>query len=185
LPAWTLRPADPADAAAIARVHVVARREAYAAFLPAAAIDDRTLAERAAVWTQRLADPPAHGLVAIMVGGLERRLVGFVTAGPQRAPELVRQGLRGEVHALYVLRAAQRTGLGGALLEAARRALEGSGLVGTGLWTFADNHVARRFYARAGGLELGVSRSLEIAGHSLLELAYGWPASPGATRPGR
>lgn len=184
-PPWRLRPAGPADAAAIARAHALARREAYQGLLPPEAVDPPSLAQRELAWAARLGDPRRHGLLGVHLGEIDGVVVGFASFGPQRAPELVALGLGGEIHALYVLRRAQRTGLGSALLAAARSAMATAGLPGTGLWTFAHNRAARAFYERCGGRRVADARPVEVAGRSLEELAYGWPAGPSASGPAR
>jgi GNAT superfamily N-acetyltransferase len=54
------------------------------------------------------------------------------------------------VEHLYVTPAAQRTGIGSALLEAAKERRPG----GLRLWVFQRNHGARAFYARHGFAEI-------------------------------
>lgn len=51
---------------------------------------------------------------------------------------------------LYVHPATRRRGIGGALLDVVRSDLAG----GFGLWVFAENHPARRFYASQGLVEV-------------------------------
>jgi GNAT superfamily N-acetyltransferase len=59
--------------------------------------------------------------------------------------------LKGDlVEHLYVTPAAQRTGIGSALLEAARERRPG----GLRLWVFQRNHGARAFYGRHGFAEI-------------------------------
>lgn len=181
---WTIRTATPADAAAIGRVHAQARREAYAGLLPPAEIEPRSAAERAALWRERLAGAARAGRLLVRVACRADGIVGFVSAGPQRDDQLRALGYPGEVFALYVLARAQGQGIGRALLTSARTGLAAIGPGGTALWAFTGNHRARRFYAHAGGRELGIRRPVVLAGLTLEELAYGWPAGSGASAPG-
>lgn len=63
---YTLRDANPADAAALARVHVRCWQHTYRGLVPAAALDHLDEAERADVWRWRLTSlpPPAVVLLA-------------------------------------------------------------------------------------------------------------------------
>lgn len=54
----------------------------------------------------------------------------------------------GYIHALFVARKLRGRGLGGALIEDAKKCS-----AQLDLWTFAQNHAARRFYRRSGFVE--------------------------------
>ena len=153
-----LRAATPGDADAVARVHVQAWRETYAAILPQEDLDALDVAERAALWRGLAARPDRR----VAVAEAEGRVVGFACAGPGR--EAI-EGYPGEIMALYVLRAHQGRGAG--------RALLGDALAWLGtpayLWVLAANP-SRGFYERMGGRVLALRRDDEVA--------YGFGASP-------
>src|SRR5215831_7763536 len=98
-----VRSAVPADAAAIAHVHVATWRSAYRDLLPAdflASLSESQYEER---WTRALRDPATRIYVAEGGDGV----VGFASGGPERAGET---GYEGELYAIYVLQEAQGHG---------------------------------------------------------------------------
>ncbi len=122
-----LRPAEPGDAAALAAVHVAARR---AAPMPDPVHGEADVArwlaarlETDEVWVADLAD---HGVV------------GYARLTP------------GWLDDLYVAPVAARRGVGGALLDLVK-AREPDGFC---LWVFASNAPARAFYSGHGLVEL-------------------------------
>ena len=119
-----MRPAEPADADAIAEIHIAARRESMP-WLPVLHSDQETRE-----WVATIVLPNQEVRVA-EVGG---RVVGYVT----------RDGT--ELNDLYVQPEAQGRGAGTALLREAMARSPGELL----LWTFQRNAGARRFYERHG-----------------------------------
>jgi len=167
----TIRPAGLDDAPAIAAIHAAAWRETYAGLLPAAMIAALTVETRLAVWTRILGDPDSGTAVEVAEG--PAGLVGFGSCGTQRSAELAADGFDGEVSAIYVLRAAQRRGTGGALMAALATHLRQSGHRAASLWVLHDNAMARRFYERLGGVVVG-ERAEQREQATLVEVAYGW-----------
>lgn len=143
-----LRPARPADAAALAALHVGVWRQTYAPLAPPQAVARLDEALRRRQWTAALADPDRETWLAEGGGGL----LGLVSAGAPTEPLF---GARGEIKHLYVATEARRTGLGARLLEAGRAALAQAGFAGTGLGVVRENTPARAFYAAMGGREAG------------------------------
>ena len=79
----------------------------------------------------------------------------------------------GEISALYVLRSAQRQGVGRALMSAIARDLLARGhVVGHALGA-GGNGSARRFYEALGGREIA-RREEQRDGFSAVGVAYGW-----------
>ncbi len=144
-----IRPARPADAPAIARVHVRAWQETYPGLLPPETIAERTEASRLAIWTRALS-APAAGRV-ILAAEHAGAVAGFGQAGPQRTQALRDMGHTGEVWALYLVAAAQGAGLGRGLMAAMLAALARAGHRSAALWVLRDNPAAG-FYARLGGV---------------------------------
>jgi len=171
-----LRPARPADAAAIARLQIVAWRESYAHLLPEAsfdAFDAEKHIERWGHYVARVAEKPMEAVfVAQRVD--DRALVGFGSCGPQRSDRLRESGFAGEIWAIYLLRAAQGQGLGRALMSVMARHLAARGLAGLSVWVFRDNPAARGFYEALGGGATGLDGHYEFLGANLPDLAYGW-----------
>ena len=75
----TPRRAEPADAPAIAEVHVGSWQAAYRHVFPAEVLAGLSADERAAGWRERLEDD-----MALWVVEAGERVVGFAAAGPSR-----------------------------------------------------------------------------------------------------
>ena len=164
-----VREAGPADAAAIARVHVDTWRTTYAGILPADFLAGLEYANSEAVWSATTAsDRPGASLqVAETAQG---EVVGFAYGAPERVGDPVYQG---EIFAIYVLQAFQRQGAGHRLFTAAARRLHELGFSAILLWVLKDNHSARRFYETLGGSYLD-EKTITIGDTELIEVSYGW-----------
>lgn len=143
----TVRHATPADAPALADLHVAVWRATYAGLAPPEAVARLDAAHRLRGWQAALADPARITLLAERDGAV----IGLVSAGPPSDPVF---GPRGEVKHLYVAAPARRLGLGRQLLNRARAALARAGFAGTGLGVVRENAAARAFYAAAAGVEV-------------------------------
>ena len=139
-----IRRATPADAEAIARVHVQAWQESYQGLLPQTAIDERPVEVRAKQWHHTLANLDRPTFVADENGAVR----GFVSGG-----SILWSGLTtaSEVSALYLLDAVKRRGAGRALFKAMLRELAARDFKSAGLWVLTSNAPARRFYEAMGG----------------------------------
>lgn len=166
-----MREATPADADAIAGVHVRSWRETYAGLMPQAVLDGLSVDQRAVIWRRRLADPSVATRVWIAESG--EGLIGFAAAGPQRSPSLADQGFDGEIEAVYVLADWQGRGVGGALMHAMAAHLIARGFCAVALWVLDSNAPARRVYERLGGVLCGEQRDDRME-TVLVEAAYGW-----------
>ena len=136
-----VRAATPADARAIAAVHVGTWQEAYAHVFPAEFLDALSIDRRAEMWTRAATTAPEDLLVATDDG----RIIGFVCVGPSEDEEGA-----GELYAIYVERSHWGTGAGAALMDAAVERLRAGGFAEAILWVLDDNPRARRFYERHG-----------------------------------
>ncbi|ALN71499.1 GNAT family N-acetyltransferase [Aureimonas sp. AU20] len=174
-PPFSLRPATPDDAEAIAALHVASWRETYDGLLPEAMLAELSVESRVELWRRILA--PAHAAFGAAVWLAEEegqgRLAGFGACGAQRDAELRRAGFDGEIGALYVLRAFQSQGLGRRLMGALAGHLGGSRRSGAALLVLRDNAPARRFYEALGGRTVG-ERSEPGPEGEIVEIAYGW-----------
>lgn len=138
-----IRRAEPADAEAIAGVHVEAWTGAYAGIIPHGALT-KMLQRRGPGWWANAIRRAASVLV-VEIGG---EIAGYATMGRNRAPELRQEG---EIYELYVLPAYQGIGLGTRLFAAARALLDDFGLNGLVVWALEDNAGAMAFYHGQGG----------------------------------
>lgn len=143
----TIRPATPADAAALGAAHVQAWRETYPGIVPDTVLAALDPAEKAAMWRASIT---AGGIVLVAL--LDGAVIGFAAGGAQREPALM--PYPGEIYSLYVLRAGQRRSLGRTLMAALARALASRGFASANLWVLAGNDTALAFYRALGGREV-------------------------------
>lgn len=161
-----VRPAEIGDAGAIARVHVETWRSAYRGLLPGdflSALDQAGYEKR---WARTLKDGAGRVYVAEDSG----RVVGFASGGPERAGE---GGFAGELYAIYVLQEEQGHGHGRALVRAVVQTLREMKLPDMIVWVLRDNHHARHFYERLGGVYVR-TQPITIGSALLQEVSYGW-----------
>jgi phosphoribosylanthranilate isomerase len=160
-----LRRATSEDADALARVHVQAWREAYAGQIPDAVLSGLDVAKRATMWRAAMART-----VQMQLAILDGEIVGFGASRAQPDPSLP---FAGEISAIYVLRKAQRRGLGRVLMAAMARDLVEQGLPSASLWVLETNTSAQQFYQALGGREV-TRREQQRDGFSSVGVAYGW-----------
>ncbi|MEZ4734028.1 MAG: hypothetical protein R3E79_43600 [Caldilineaceae bacterium] len=85
----TVRAAKPADAPAIADVHIVSWQVAYRGLLPDTLLDTLSLEQRTQEWREILALPRGSRTLVYEEGD---RIVGFAGVGPCRDETLLRKG---------------------------------------------------------------------------------------------
>ena len=130
LPDLLLRPGGPEDLAAVAEVHLRARRAAVPAMPPAVRDDDAVRAHLAAT---------DLGTCELWLAEDDGEVVGYALLSPTWLDDL------------YVDPAHQGHGVGSALLDLATSVRPD----GFDLWVFASNAPARAFYRRHGLVEVG------------------------------
>jgi GNAT superfamily N-acetyltransferase len=162
-----LRAATIDDAPAIARVHVASWRSTYRHLLPADFLDSLSETGYADRWTRFIAEPTNR----VYVVEADGELVGFASAGPERAGET---GYTGELYAIYVLDGYQRRGHGLELMRAVVAGLRELGFDDMIIWVLRDNRAARLFYERLGGAYVR-SQPITLGSATLEEVSYGWP----------
>lgn len=136
-----LRPAEPADAAAIARVQLAAWRVTYGRLNPAmvTGLDlDRTTGN----WARAALDLRHRLRLAERDG----TTVGYAFSGPAEG----QAATVGELDAVYLLPAAQGLGIGRLLVEDALAGLAEAGFAECLLWVAEHNAHARGFYQHLG-----------------------------------
>jgi ribosomal protein S18 acetylase RimI-like enzyme len=161
-------PAGPADAEALARVHVQSWRETYRGLLPDAYLARMSEPQHARRFAQALVRP---GPDDVVLAAADRwGLVGYVQGGPsrRRVPD------EAEVATLYLVRAAQNRGLGGRLLADAARALAARGARSLVISVLRDNFGARGFYEHLGGEAEPARLEPGPGGGMFHEVAYRW-----------
>ena len=138
---FAVRPMEERDAPAVAEVHVRVWREAYASLLPAAHLADLDVADFAARWRGRLANPATPGLRHLVGLDPTGRVVAIGSAGPGRDPE---PATPWELWGLNVLADQHGTGLADLLIT------ELTGNRDCSLWVLRGNNRAVAFYRRHG-----------------------------------
>lgn len=164
-----LRAAVPADAPAIARVHVASWRTTYPGLIPDTYLDAMEVSDYTSRWAQAIRNPLSPG--AVLVVEESGQVVGFASCGRHRDGV---QPYEGELYAIYLLQEFQGRGHGRALVEASAAALADQGITSMVVWVLRDNAGARRFYERLGGAYLR-ERPLDFGfGISVMEVSYVW-----------
>jgi GNAT superfamily N-acetyltransferase len=137
-PDVSIRQAVPADAEALAHLHLDVWDDAYTGLVPQGILDDRRekVAERVERWQGILEQPRPIWLAEDGDG-----LAGFASTGPARDNDM--EELL-ELYSLYVRASHWGTGLGYTLFEIA------VGDRAAYLWVLAGNDRAIRFYERQG-----------------------------------
>jgi GNAT superfamily N-acetyltransferase len=161
-----LRPAEPADAMDVARVHVRSWQLAYRGLLPDAYLNGLRAEERAERYNFASEDVREPATTVAMNGGT---ICGFATTAPARDSDL--QG-HGELWALYVDPEWWGRGVGAALIAAARRRLLELGFRNAALWMMAGNARAERFYRIDGWEPDGLRRTDTVWGVTVDEARW-------------
>ena|SRR5437868_4202185 len=161
-----LRPAEPEDAMAVARVHVRSWQAAYRTLLPEDYLQQLRPEDRAQKYDFASLDPLTPRTIVASEDGL---IQGFATTAPSREAHLPDHG---ELCALYVDPEYWGQGLGVALVSAARARLFGLGFRNALLWVLAGNVRAERFYQMDGWLPDGRRRTDSVWDVTVDEVCY-------------
>ena len=106
-----------------------------------------------------------------------RRLTrSYLFASGLMLPE-PKHGLNAELSAVYIVRDAQRTGIGRRLVAAVAAAQQAHGADGLIVWVIAANKAARAFYEHLGA-QILVEQPFTWDGMDLVEAGYGWRDLP-------
>jgi len=140
-----IRQATPADARAIAEVHIASWQAAYVGLIPQKHIDALDLEQRTMRHREHLKLGERPTIVACRSDG---EVVAFASYGPSRGEGAGAED--GEFYALYAHPKAWGEGAGRLLTEHALAALASAGYRNTTVWVLDENQRARRFYERAG-----------------------------------
>jgi len=164
---YLILPAGPADADALAQVHVTSWRETYRGLLPDAFLARMSEIGAARRFRRELERPGPHDVVLAALN--PQGVFGYVAGGPSRA------GVEGEaeIATLYILRRGQGRGVGPRLLTDCVRALAAQGARSLVISVLASNEKACRFYERLGGVA-DPPRQEHGPGGANWEVAYRW-----------
>lgn len=161
-----LRLAEPADAMAVARVHVRSWQAAYRGLLPDAYLGALRPEDRAARYDFATSDPAKP---RTLVAEEDSVIRGFATTMPSRDADTPGEG---ELCALYIDPNDWGRGYGLALIQEARRHLSASGFPSVILWLLEGNTRADRFYRADNWLPDATRRSEQMWGIEVNELRY-------------
>jgi GNAT superfamily N-acetyltransferase len=161
-----LRPAEPEDATAVARVHIRSWQAAYRSILPADYLDNLRPEDRARQYDFVTRDPLKPQTILASEEGV---ILGFAATMPSRDAELKDHG---ELCALYVDPDHWGRGIGVALISAARANLFELGFRKAFLWILAGNIRAHRFYQIDCWAPDGVRKTDSIWGVTVDEVRY-------------
>jgi GNAT superfamily N-acetyltransferase len=149
-----IRPAEAADADALAEVSARSWEATYRGMIPDAALDE-WIASSHDGWREALAhlgpDSPSRAWLAER----EAQVLGYATTSPARDTWLPPPDGAGELTNLYLQPDAVGHGVGRRLYDHAVADLAGRGFDPLVVWAFRDNDRARRFY-EARGLTIDV-----------------------------
>lgn len=190
-----IRDAGPADADAVASIHVRSWQAAYRGLIDQAFLDALSIADRAERWRGIFADP--HPLtLGTLVAERDGTILGWTSFGasrdaepaslaePHERPEAERpepharpeaerpeEALTpgGEIYGIYADPAAWSAGVGHALLTAAEQRLSEAGHTRAHLWVLDGNDRADTFYARHGWAADGATKIEERPDLTLAE----------------
>ncbi|WP_205826142.1 GNAT family N-acetyltransferase [Microbispora catharanthi] len=165
-----IRRAEPADAEAIAAVHVRSWQAAYPGLMPEAYLDGLTPAMRLPVW-ERLLGESSPPRTEVLVAEADGSVAGFAALGPGRDDDVDPASVA-EISAIYLMPEVWGTGVGGRLMAAALDGLATAGYEQATLWVVDGNARARRFYERGGWRPDGAAQRDESDGFPLTEVRY-------------
>ncbi|WP_415853888.1 GNAT family N-acetyltransferase [Sinomonas sp. G460-2] len=145
-----VRSAEPADAAAMARVHVTSWRETYRGLMTDEILDDPDFVpRREQFWNAALSDP-RYAYNNAAVAEVDNEVAGIAMAGPV---EDAVSDVDTQLYLLYLLSKHHGSGMGKALLDAVLRSDESAAL-----WVADPNPRAQAFYAKSGFQPDGTSK---------------------------
>lgn len=181
-----IREAVAEDAEGVARVHVDTWRTTYRGIVPQAHLDALSHEKRTAGWRASFTSAEHRRTKFTLVAEEGGRIIGFAAGGTNR---LTPSDYPAELYAIYLDPSRQRAGIGRRLTTDLAGRFLTQGWRSMLVWVLAANP-SRAFYERLGGRPAG-SKTIEIGGATLGEVAYGWPdlvasfTTPSAPRPSR
>jgi GNAT superfamily N-acetyltransferase len=159
-----VRPGTPADAIAIADVHVRSWQAAYRGIVVDAVLESLKPEDRVSDLRGWLSSPGWYVLEDR--GGT----IGFANAGRSRdegaSPAVA------EVTTFYLDPTQWRRGGGRVLLERVLADLRGDGFLTATLWVLEDNERGRRFYEALGWTTDGGRKTVDLGPQTLTEIRY-------------
>ncbi|WP_246467774.1 GNAT family N-acetyltransferase [Allocatelliglobosispora scoriae] len=159
-----IRPAQAAEFARVADLHLASRAHTYSAMLPPGAFDGVDPVAHRARLRERLAAEAETHLLSVALDGPE--IVGFTYVGPADEP------LARELHQIHVAPSRKGTGVGKALMRAALDGFRSGGAERAYLWVIEGNDRAITFYERGGWTPEGTVREQPMGNAPTRQLRY-------------
>jgi ribosomal protein S18 acetylase RimI-like enzyme len=141
----TIRAATPADAPAVARIHVESWQVAYRGIVPEAMIAKMDLATRTRFWAERIAKREWPVFVIAEAGEMVAFCQMVPSPDPGDDPRRV-----GHITSIHVLPHLRSRGYGRSLLDHAFAEFRRRRFTEVTLWVLEENASARRFYEKLG-----------------------------------
>jgi L-amino acid N-acyltransferase YncA len=169
-PVIRVRPAELADAAAIAGIFVRSWQENYRGLIPREYLERMSSAELRPAWERQLAEMswPRKVILAAEVDG---RVAGFVGFCPTRDQD-DDPGTVVEFFALFLAPEVQGAGIGRRLVSSAFDTLAQTDYEQATGWVIEGNHGGRRFHESMGWYHDGAVKHDEARGFSLTAIRY-------------
>jgi ribosomal protein S18 acetylase RimI-like enzyme len=171
----SIRPARPADAPAIAAVHIRAWQTAYRGIVPDSHLDALDVVVSEKRWLDHLthrSESECSFVAEVNGHAMEEAgaIIGFATGGPERHGVA---GYDGELYAIYLLLEQRGKGIGRQLVATVARWLSERGMKSLVIWVLKENVRGRGFYEALGGQIVG-EQTITIGGSDFQDVAYGW-----------
>lgn len=164
-----IRAALPGDAPAIAMLHANSWRSAYRGILRDEFLDGALDGNRRALWGYRLSDKTPNNQIILVdeeAGQIRGFACAFIDADPEWGTLLDN---------LHVVPELKGQGLGRRLLAAiAAKVLQNASRPVLHLWAYEQNHDARRFYERLGGVATACEAEPALDGTRINAVRYFW-----------
>lgn len=167
-----LRRAGVEDARAIAEINLAAWRETYQDLMPGEVLAALDVDNWTRGWRETLSE--GDDAQAVFLALEDDAPVGFARCKRQCSPKLAPLGFDGDIASIYLLRRAQRRGLGRRLIARLAEHLIANDCSSAAVWVLRDAVQARGFYESLGAAPVGVEGVWETYGMVLRDLAYGW-----------
>lgn len=163
------------DADAISRINVTCWKESYKHIVESSFLEKLNIKSNTEIRKNLILQKRGIKLVA----KLNDRIVGFSDAGmfffkEKQILSTLQKSNRnelGEIYALYVDSEYQDKGIGQALFSETKNRLLKNELSPFLIWTFKENHKARIFYEKQGGIKVDEAL-IQIGEHQYEEVGY-------------
>ena len=164
------RTAKPSDFQAVAQLHALSWQENYRGILTDEYLDEGVLPDRLAIWQKRFSEPASNQYI-VVAENEEGLLVGFGCVFMDDHADF-----GALVDNLHVRSSWKGHGIGRQLMKwMALRTLEHDPNSKIYLWVLEDNHGARAFYDRMGGVKHEVDFGEDPGGGTSYKWLYFWP----------